>query len=431
MGVPGPVVGWERRVHRCLWSESPQHAARVARAGRGSRGRCSQAGSGRGGRRARRRCGGVDHLQPDRGLSRRRALPRLLRRGARCVGRRVGCGPRRPGPIPAGAVGVRSGRAPVLGGVRARFGGAGRARDPRSGARRLAGGTDRRNADPCPGPALPAGGRGGQTGPHRDRGRAGHGVGGPRRCRSLPSSGSTVWPGAGPLVVGARGPWPRSPRRRWRGPVRNWWSRTAPSPGPGRSPRTFEGAEAVGLDALAYELGRADAVVVATSVVEPVVTVADLASGGRAGRAGRRPGVCPATWIPAARALARVDLADLEDIRSLLRGRAGQPRARPRTRPGRWWPKLRRPVRRRAPGPGCRPRRRRPADLGRGAAPRRACPLPEPSGRSRRRPARRRRGPDPHAVGQAAARTHRGAQRRGRHPRGAPAWPVPPPSCSR
>ncbi len=78
---------------------------------------------------------------------------------------------------------------------------------------------------------------------------------------------------------------------------------------------TLDGAEAVGLDALAHELGRADAVVVATTVAEPVVTVADLDSGAQRAVLVVDLGL-PRNVDPAARALVRVDLADLEDIRS-------------------------------------------------------------------------------------------------------------------
>lgn len=84
--------------------------------------------------------------------------------------------------------------------------------------------------------------------------------------------------------------------------------------------------EAVGLDALAAELGRADAVLVATAVAEPVVTVAHLSGSERAVLVVDLG--LPRNVDPAARGLARVDLADLEDIRTFSEaGLAGRRQA--------------------------------------------------------------------------------------------------------
>ena len=78
----------------------------------------------------------AQHVQPHRGLRRRRALPRRLRRHPRLLLRARQPAPRRAAPAPLQPARRGRGRAPVRGRRRARLGRARRERDPRSGARR-------------------------------------------------------------------------------------------------------------------------------------------------------------------------------------------------------------------------------------------------------------------------------------------------------
>ena len=358
-------------------------------------------------------------LPADRGVRRRRPLPRGHERDPQLL---LGV-ERQParGVLRSAVLVLRRGgrRPPVQGGRRAGLGRPRGERDPGPGRRRLGRGPGGRRR---PGPCC-------------------------RRCSATPSRSAS---GCAPRRPSPGAP-PRSPRPRWR------WRR--PSSGRCRArPRSCSGAGEMGesmaqalagaLDAgsllvvnrtwsratqlaarcggraiewsaLPSALVEADVLLASTGSPDVLLVAADLESV-LAQRQGRPllivdiavpRDVDPAVGTVAGRDPARHGRPD-------RLGRRGHGRAPPGGPPGRGHRRRggRALSRRGRPAAGG-PAGRRPARAGRGHPRRRAEPLSQPPGRPRSGPGRGRRRPDPGHRGQAAPRTDRQRQSRGRYAR--------------
>ena len=145
----------------------------------------------------------AQHVQPHRGVRRRRAVPRRLRRHPRLLLRARRPRPRRTAPAPLQPARRGRGDPPVRGRRRARLGGARRERDPRPGALGVGGRAGRGWRQGHAEPAVPPRRRDRQAGPHRDVDRPVHRVGQPRRGRDGHRATRCSLAGRRVLVVGA------------------------------------------------------------------------------------------------------------------------------------------------------------------------------------------------------------------------------------
>ena len=203
---------------------------------------------------------------------------------------------------------------------------AGRARDPRPGARRLGGGPPRGRAHPRPRPAVPPGGGGRQAGAHRHVHRSGHRITRPGRGGARRPPARRAWPGAGPPCSV---PAPSAPPWRAPWPARGVADLAVVNRGAERAEAVAGavGARPVGLEGLGRELLDAD-VVVTASAAPGVVVELELVERILAERGGR-----PIVLVDAG-------LPRNVDPGGGLAGRrhpAG-PRRRPRPTPRRGWP---------------------------------------------------------------------------------------------